>query len=237
MCCFSEYAALTCLLLNQFPRQAVSLLANFTCLVECVLVHCNPSGKECCLLPLQGLSNLTKLVLKHGWFTDVDAARQLTSLRATNTTVKCAHDCTSVNTLVKLALYKSCLIGFHQKGVAACSRLQVLTLSSSIGYDDFLDVMFDLNQSVPQEPAGLSAMTALTRLQFTYINKHQRHFVWRLGWLTALANLQSVKAVVHNIGAVLPAVSRVLHLLAKTEKNIQHCTNPCSTCSMLVLAH
>ena len=206
----SEHVALTRLMLSQLPWRAMPLLANFTRLVECTLVQPSrsPTG-DLSLRPLQGLSQLLTLTLEQGYFRDLDAAKQLTSLHMKDACVTCEHDCPSVHTLLKLEMYDTCLFELEHRGISACSILQDLTVNDSGEYGTVED-SFSFCVSPPRIPAGLSAMTALTRLQFAHSNRRQAHSVWRLDWLTVLTKLQSITAAICHFEVVLPSSIRTL---------------------------
>ena len=120
----SGHAAVTRVMLLHCPQTAIPMLASFMNLGECVLGHTYREPRS--LRALQGLLRLSTLTLSGGRFSDLDAARHLTSLQLRRVTATCAHDCTCVSTLVKLSLKETTLMGFHLSGLAACGRLQVL---------------------------------------------------------------------------------------------------------------
>ena len=138
------------------------------------------------------------LVLIHGQFSALDAAKYLTSLHIIGASATSEYSGACVDTLVKLKLDDASLYNFC---TSACSRLQDLEVYDSLNGCEHGTVV-DLCTGHGQPWINMSGLTALTKLQVSYTK--QQYFVWHLDWLFLLTKLQFVKIQTYTIEVVLP---------------------------------
>ena len=123
--CSLEFASL-----EVASQAALNSLGAFTALTTCFLRGYSPylGSPNVDLTPLQTLDSLTSLGLRHGRFTNVNAAGHLTSLEVLNARVKSSSDCSFCTCLVNLQIIYNGTIEIHARGLCACTALQCLKM-------------------------------------------------------------------------------------------------------------
>lgn len=153
------------------PSVAIFLLSIFHSITQCTLQSSETVSLD--LRPLSALPLLTNLCFQHGRFSGLEAAGHLTMLSMIDAEATCLHECCCVTSLVRLTLVGTRLMRFHRRHVAACSKLQSLTLiHACIGAPDVEEEFNLLDQDGDKVPSGLSALTALTSLRLDFDSSH-----------------------------------------------------------------
>ena len=196
-----QWSVLTRLVLDLFPKKVLSQLVNTSrASSEFNLLTWVPSTS---LQVLQYLPKLTDLELAHGRFYNLDAAVHLTKLVLILCRASYNQSRSFVDTLVELRLLRNAFLAhFHRDGVAACRCLQSLECCGRI-YDIDTGESLSLCFWEARIPSNLSALTALTALQFEVFCQDVSG-VGNLDWLTNLRSLQYLKAAVHTGLLMLP---------------------------------
>ena len=172
---------------------SIVMLSTFQSITECSL-H---SDFFLDLQALSALPQLTRLALQRGHFLCLDAAAHLTALTLKNAQAECMQECCFVTSLMELSLYNAELIRFYSRNVAACLNLQSLSVCEAYIGSTHSQQEFDLSNVYQLHiPSGLSALTALTRLQLECANRQC------VNWVTVLSALQSFQ--LYAGGAVFP---------------------------------
>lgn len=163
---------------------SIAMLSTFQSITECSL-HTDVFLD---LQPLSALPQLIRLALQRGHFLCLDAAAHLTALTLKNAQAECMQECCSVTSLMELSLYNA---------DSACLNLQSLSVCEAYIGSTHSQQEFDLSDVCQLHIlSGLSALTALTRLQLEYSARQC------VNWVTVLSALQSFQ--LEAGGAVFP---------------------------------
>lgn len=178
----------------QVCAQPEYMVSAFRLLKRCSL-QCADSLN---LKPLEALVSLDDLELTDGTFLSLYAAAvQLTSLRSEFAAVHSEQPCMCVTSLVQLELRYSHLHIIHGMGLCACHQLEQLCCEkSTIGANEQLQCL-DFDTDAPQAPfvpAGLSALTKWTEVEFGFSFRRPE---LTLDWLTCLTTIQQLQVTAH----------------------------------------
>lgn len=116
------------------PPRAMIVLPIFTSLQHCDLTAPETDNNAPLdLSSLQALPKLQHLKLQQGKFCNLHAAAYLTSLAMYEGSVTSNNqDCACANSLRKLSVKESKILGFHAMGVCACTALEWLEIQDSV---------------------------------------------------------------------------------------------------------
>ena len=184
----------------RIDQQFMHMVAAFKTLTKCTLNSCSTSSLS--LEALRSLPSLTGLVLERSTFTHVEAAAvHLTMLKLYQSQAVCSHNCTCVTSLVQLQLSASVLERFHDKGVAACTRLKHINMmfSSVQAVDPAESFSAEYNDNTFAAPASLTTLKNLTSV--TLSCSGDMDWQCNVNWLSCLETLQSLD-VYHRWGVM-----------------------------------
>ena len=112
--------------------RALLLLQPLSTLISCTLnLGGGRQSPAFSLKALKSLSFLTNLCLSAGNFVEIDSAQHLTHLNISHSKAVCYASPPCVTSLIELEVSSSVVDTFHQKGVFACTKLEVLVCAKS----------------------------------------------------------------------------------------------------------
>ena len=173
---------------------AVQLVSGMTALTCCELNSWSSSAAALNLSPVMMLQTLQKLQLSSGMFKCDGLPRHLRDLAlvdcdlAVSNLLPGGNDC--VTSVRKLQVMRADLIGLHQDGIAAFVAVEELECGNCLIGGPSIEGCLTLAQSARFiMPAGISALTALTRLHLC-VASYPGPAALNLAALYALTSLQ-----------------------------------------------
>ena len=144
------------------------------------------------LLPLQGLKELTSLKLQEGTFTNVSAAKHLSSLDLIHARAVGSTASSFCSSLTKLEMAHSKLLEVHSRGLLGCTALQSLHLHEAcqISAETQADVLQTDSDCCCRFPADTATLLSLTEVFFEAYHRFESAEIAGLCNLPNLKKLQ-----------------------------------------------